>query len=78
MKLTSEEKELLQQIVSQRNPHLLYIVESLDAHHLNKSDRLKLQMTLLEEMLERGLEGGNEPNKLGRAIDSIIGRLESR
>lgn len=77
IELTSHEKELLNEIAKKRRPEVYDLVEGLDAgSKLKDLDRQKLQQLLLDEMYEHGLESGDEPNQLGKELDSIIGKLE--
>ena len=74
-KLTQHERGLLRQLTSQRAPALLGLVDSLGEKPLSGEQREDLREVLLQEMLERGLDGDDEPNPYGRLLDDMIGRL---
>ena len=73
--LKPHERDLLRSTILKRRPDLLGLVESLGKAPLAADQRESLRHVLLEEFLERGLAGRDEPNDLGRRLDDLIGHL---
>lgn len=74
-KFTPHEEGLLRQLVSHRAPDLAPLVGLLGEAPLSVEQREDLRDVLLREMLERGLDENDEPNRYGSLLDDMIGRL---
>ena len=75
VKLAMDEVAQLRTLVGLRNPSLQPVVEGLGKIDLTTKEREGLRAVLLEEMIERGLDQEDEPNRYGALLDSMIGRL---
>jgi len=73
--LAIDEVALLRTLVRLRNPSLQPVVDSLGKIDLTPKEREGLRAVLLEEMIERGLDQEDEPNRYGALLDSMIGGL---
>lgn len=76
IKLTKDEFNLLTNIINKRNHTFLNITEDLGSRKLTSKEKDNLQQMLMSEMVENGLKENDEPNDLGKVLDSIIGKIE--
>jgi hypothetical protein len=75
-KLSEEDKKLLTEVVTARNSSLIEAVKNLETQPLSAEHKEAIQQTLLDEMYEKGLESGDEPNEYGKRLDDLTGKLE--
>ena len=73
--LTTEEAELLREVVWRREPSLLRLLEVIGRTPLTTVQREALREILADELCETGLRADDEPNERGLKIDDLIGRL---
>jgi hypothetical protein len=76
-RLSSEEHELLREVILRRQPALLGVVDALGQVPLTDEGREELRGVLAEELCETGLREDGEPNPRGLALDDLISRLTS-
>lgn len=69
------ELQLVYEIVSNRMPGLIADVVSIGGNPLSQETREAIRMVLLDELLEKGLDGGDEANSYGSRINECISAL---
>lgn len=74
-RLTHAEMSLLEQLVSERAPHLTSLVATIGHEQLGPDERERLRRVVSEEFMEKGLQDDHEPTSYGRQLDDLIGAL---
>jgi len=65
-------KVLLREIVSRRAPSAMREVDQLGVTKLSDDGREALREIVADELVECGLDVGDEPNQRGRELESVI------
>lgn len=73
-RLTTDETQLLRQVISKHRPELLHLLGLLGTVTLTDDQREGLRAGLLDELCETGLSQ-DEPNPRGVLLDDLIGAL---
>ena len=62
----------LRQVVARRQPELLPIVDRLEAGTADDDEVDRVQMVLVDELLEHGLDDKDEHNEYGQRVEDLI------
>lgn len=73
--LSTQETELLRDILSSRRPSLLPLLAFLGLVPLTDKQREEIRGAVAEELIETGLTEEDEPNEKGLLLDDLIGRI---
>lgn len=73
--LSQEMKKLLKEIVLNRRPDLVGLLDLPQDTKLTEEQREELRLAVADELLETRLKENDEPNQRGLVLDDLIARL---
>jgi hypothetical protein len=73
--LKQDEKKLLLHCLQEHNPELLKEVIQLEQGLLGKTDVRQMIEAIGDELMAKGFQSDDEPNKYGLELEDLIGKL---
>jgi hypothetical protein len=62
----------LRQLIDRRQPELVPVVDRLESGTVDDDDVDRIQMALVDELIEFGLDAADEPNEYGLRVEHLI------